>query len=186
MTGYRGVFLIDVNTADLRRLTVQFLKPPPDSGVQSGRIVTDYARQKVGETVALLPISSLLSLLFTGDGTLAVNETSYGSCKLFGAESTLDFGLNTESSQAKKTTDEAAANPPIPEGLELVTRIITPCIFQRNFFANIAWLGWTRYFRTERQTAYRYFQRRRQSSDHYSLWDRRLSLGRSHTLAMGY
>jgi len=56
-TGYRGVLLIDVNTEDLRRLTIQFLKPPPDSGVQSGRIVTDYARQKVGEAVALLPSS---------------------------------------------------------------------------------------------------------------------------------
>jgi hypothetical protein len=133
LTGYRGVFLIDVNTGDLRRLTVQFLKPPPNSGVQSGRIVTDYARQKVGETVALLPSSSLLNLLFTGDGTLAVNETNYGSCKLFGAESTLDFGLNTESGADKKTIEEASAKSSIPEGLELVTRIITPIDVKKSY-----------------------------------------------------
>jgi hypothetical protein len=136
-TAYRGVILIDGNTGDLRRLIVQIAQPPSNSGVLSGRIVIDYARAKVGEVIALLPSSSLLHLLFSGDGSVAVNETNYGSCKLFSAESTLDFGLQSETAGTHQIVDEEPARPQIPEGLELTTKFVTPIDVKQSYAGDL-------------------------------------------------
>jgi hypothetical protein len=57
-TAFEGIFSIDVKTHDLKRLIVDILHPPPESGMQTAQIATDSSRMEVGTATVLLPQTS--------------------------------------------------------------------------------------------------------------------------------
>lgn len=90
LTAYEGSFLIDPHTADLKRLVVDIVHPPPQSEIVGGEITIDYGPQSLDQTTAWLPRSSTLRML-NDRGDLVMNDSDYGQCRHFHSESKVSF-----------------------------------------------------------------------------------------------
>ena len=125
-TGYDGVFWIDANSADLRRLVVRVDHPPQGSHAVKAIVSTDYKRSDVDGKPVILPSRSTLRILLD-TGAVAVNRTQYGTCKKYEAESSIRF--DGDALEQGSAPDDAAISSelgPLPSGLELDTSLETP------------------------------------------------------------
>jgi hypothetical protein len=127
-TAFEGSVFINVQDHDLKRMIVNILNPPPASGLQQGRIVTDYAREQVGDARVLLPQHSTTTLS-TGAADLAVNRTQYTDCKEFAAESAVHFGEFHPASNSATLVEQR----PLPPGLRFAARFLTPIDSEQSF-----------------------------------------------------
>jgi len=110
---YEGFFLVDASTGDLRRLCVELNDFPQNTNLSLGAVATDYGAHTIGDTVAFVPVSSTMRLLFK-QGALAVNAMQYVDCHQFQAESTLHFnGVPEASGGTQKSISERL--PTIPK-----------------------------------------------------------------------
>lgn len=123
-TGYEGSFWIDLQSSDLRRLSVEVNHPPDGSHVTGARVLIDYQRQQIGSANALLPTSSALRMALESGG-LAVNRNEYGNCRQFEAESTVSFE-STPSASAVGEPDREPSLAELPAGLIFDTALTTP------------------------------------------------------------
>jgi hypothetical protein len=132
-TGYEGYFLVDADTADLRRLVVELTQPPADSGVLRGLVVIDYERQAVGGRTGLLPRVSVLRLL-SDSGNLAVNRTTFGACRAFSSTSSLRSDMDPEMlGREAAETDQPEIPSALPAGLKVETVMMNPIDTQTSF-----------------------------------------------------
>lgn len=122
---YRGFFLIDPSTGDLRRLCVELEQFPRGTQISRGAVATDYGPREIADTAAFVPIHSVMRLLFK-EGQLSTNEMRYVDCRQFQAESTLHFNSVPEaaSSAAGKSISEQL--PAIPKNRLLKLALDTP------------------------------------------------------------
>ncbi|HZU27562.1 MAG TPA: hypothetical protein VFA04_18680 [Bryobacteraceae bacterium] len=125
---YEGSFFIDPRTADLKRLIVRVVHPPPDSDIAAGEIVIEYGPQSLGQVTAWLPRTSTMRML-NNRGDLVVNGSDYGQCRKFGAESTISF----DSSKPASSAPQPLPADPLPFGLVLHTAIQTAIDAGRTF-----------------------------------------------------
>jgi hypothetical protein len=88
--GFSGSFDVDANTLDLLRLEVAAEEIPPRLQLQSARDVMRYARQSIGGTEFLLPVSSELTMV-TSNGDESRNRVHFDACRQYSGESVLSF-----------------------------------------------------------------------------------------------
>jgi hypothetical protein len=119
--GYSGSFDVDATTMDLLRLEVVAEEIPPRLQLQEARDEMRYARQAIGGSDFLLPVSSELTMVDV-HGNQSRNRVQFHSCRQYTGESVLSF--------EEAPVVEAAPPPPEPvklvaldEGLDLDLRI---------------------------------------------------------------
>ena len=129
MTAYQGLFLLDPNTAALKRIIVNVPRPPPDVGISALEIAIEYGAQQIGEKTAWLPRASTMRMV-TDTGQLGVNEAEYGPCREYSSESTLSFDVPPPPS---RTGTAEVPKTPVPAGYLVHTRIATELDSARTF-----------------------------------------------------
>ncbi len=88
--GCEGQVVIDVQTLEVLRLTVDSVDLPADSPVGEVHLVLDYVRQKVGDQEFLLPARSV-SWSLTPNGRPQKSESLFTDYQKFSAESGIKF-----------------------------------------------------------------------------------------------
>lgn len=122
---YDGFFLVDVSTGDLRRLCVELKQFPADTQLFQGAVATDYGTQTIADTMASVPLTSTMRLLFK-EGQLAVNNMRYVDCHQFRAESTLHFKPVAEIDEATKSKSISEQLPAIPKNRSVKLALNAP------------------------------------------------------------
>jgi hypothetical protein len=124
--GSEGSYWIDSETLDLVRMdthATDFMSSFPLKSVVS---TVNYARVRIGEQEALLPVEAELHTV-TKEGTESRNLTRYSNCRQYAGQSTISFGEVPEvvapvAAQAKRS-DEG-----LPAGLTLKIRLAADLI----------------------------------------------------------
>jgi hypothetical protein len=91
--GYRGSFLVEPATADLRELDVDVSEFPPSSGVCRVQDRIEYARTKIGDDTFLLPSYSTMDVIYR-NFTESFNETTFSGCREYVGDSTIRFNVD--------------------------------------------------------------------------------------------
>lgn len=122
---YKGFFLVDASSGDLRRLCVELDRFPRNTQISLGAVATDYRPHSIAEALAFVPAASTMRLLFK-EGELEVNEMRYVDCHQFQAESTLRFNEVTEPGTSASAKSISEQLPPIPRIRTLKLALDTP------------------------------------------------------------
>jgi VWFA-related protein len=115
MVAAKGSFWFDPSSLDLVRLEVHGDNIPYDLHLDDAVVRVDYARIHIGDTDALLPKRSELTMTYIS-GDADRNAINFSQCREFRSDSAIDFGKG--SSAAAPSAGEArpaVANPePVP------------------------------------------------------------------------
>jgi hypothetical protein len=111
VVGFSGSFDVDAATLDLLRLEVVAEEIPPRLHLEAARDEMRYARQRIGGSEFLLPVSSELTMIDI-HGNQSRNRVQFHSCRQYSGESVLSF-------EEAPAAEEAAAPPP-PEPVKAV------------------------------------------------------------------
>ena len=122
---YRGFFLVDPSTGDLRRLCVELDQLPNNTPLELGAVATDYAPHSIADVVAFVPVTSTMRLLFK-EGQLSVNDMKYADCHEFQAESTLHFKPVSEGGESTASKSIVQQLRPIPKDRVIKLALNTP------------------------------------------------------------
>jgi hypothetical protein len=95
VTGYRGSFRADPETAELKRLTIVADQFPPDESTCRVEDAMDYRPVKIGNGEFLLPWVANLDVLYA-NGSESMNETRYAECREYAGDSTIRYGDDGE------------------------------------------------------------------------------------------
>jgi hypothetical protein len=120
--GYGGTFLVDPDSAELQRLTVETDEFPPGENVCRVEDTMDYHRVKIGSGDFMLPEVTEMDVLFRNGGA-AVNQTVYTDCRQFAGETTIRFDDADASGAAAPAK---AVLPPLPAGTGLRVALAQP------------------------------------------------------------
>jgi len=126
-TGYRGSFLVDPATAELKQLIIvadQF----PAGEEEACRVedTMDYHRVKIGNGDFPLPEVAKMDVLYNS-GTESVNETHYSDCHEYTGESTIRFDDDTGFAPNAAAPNAAPTPPrPLPPGLRFRIGLASP------------------------------------------------------------
>ncbi len=118
--GYKGSFLADPETADLRELDVQTEEFPPLEGVCRVEDKIQYGQMKIGENSFMLPRTASMDVVYR-NSTESLNETTFSGCREYGVESSISFDVDENGnplSAARK-----AELKPVPPKTHLRVRI---------------------------------------------------------------
>src|SRR6185437_5422700 len=118
--GYKGSFLADPETADLRELDVQTEEFPPSDGVCRVEDKIQYGQMKIGENTFMLPKSASMDVVYR-NATESLNETTFSGCREYGAESTISFDVD-ENGNPRSAAQKAELKP-VPPKTHLHVRI---------------------------------------------------------------
>jgi hypothetical protein len=88
--GFKGSFWFDPATLDLMRLEARADALPVDLNVEDALIRTSYARTHIGNSDALLPKGSELTVTYLSGATYR-DMIAFHGCHEYGSESTIDF-----------------------------------------------------------------------------------------------
>lgn len=122
---YRGFFLIDTSTGDLRRHCIELEQFPKGTELSRAAIATDYASHPITGLAAFAPVASSMRLLFER-GQLSVNNMSYVNCRQFQSESTLSFGSVKQDAPSDKPSRIAEQLPDLPKDRTLKVSLDSP------------------------------------------------------------
>lgn len=121
-TGFDGVFSIDSNSLDLRRLVVDANEMPPETGACEVVTTVDYQRVKVGAGEFLLPIRSSMRMVAM-DATESQTSAIYSGCREYHGEATIRFDDGEAPGDVQGAADPRA---PLPAGLSLSLALTSP------------------------------------------------------------
>jgi hypothetical protein len=123
--GSVGSFWADPVTYDIVRLALQSSDIPPQLMLVESSHSVDYARIKLGEDEFLLP-QTAGSRMIKFSGEESVNRVEFTQCHLYGAESSISFGMQEERLQFATTGASETERKPLPAELDVVTRLVSP------------------------------------------------------------
>jgi len=123
MVGYSGTLWADSSNGDLVRIEMKINEIPPQLPLKAGFKTITYERVPLAESSFLLPKTSEL-ILVEPSGSESRNRTSFTGCRLYTAESTLNFE-DLPASAAPQPARSAA----LPSGIELHLRPVAPVDF---------------------------------------------------------
>jgi hypothetical protein len=112
-------------TYDIVRLALQSSDIPPQLMLVESSHSVDYARIKLGEDEFLLP-QTAGSRMIKFSGEESVNRVEFTQCHLYGAESSISFGMQEERLQFATTGASETERKPLPAELDVVTRLVSP------------------------------------------------------------
>jgi len=121
-TGFSGVFWIDADSLDLRRLKVDANDMPKESDGCEAQTTVEYQKVKVGMGEFLLPLRSSMRMVMT-DATESLNTALYSGCREYHGEAAIRFDT-----PAAGGAVQAAAAPasPLPAGISLSVVLASP------------------------------------------------------------
>ena len=121
-TGFSGVFWIDADLLDLRRLKVDANEMPQETDGCEAETTVEYRKVKVGTGEFLLPLRSSMRMVMT-DATETLNTAVYSGCREYHGEATIRFEAAAVGGEV-----QAAAAPasPLPAGMSLSLALTSP------------------------------------------------------------
>jgi hypothetical protein len=133
LTAYSGTFLLDAGGTDIARLTVRTAELPPASPGCLAISEVDYGRTLIHDRMILIPRETRLRTI-RRDGSETLSVTTYASCREYASKSRM-LADAPESSAGTSAESRPLPPSPLPEGLHLETRIVTP------IDSDTAWAG---------------------------------------------
>jgi hypothetical protein len=120
-TAYNGVFWVDPDSLEIRRLMLDANEMPPETGGCEANTTIEYQAVKVGAGEFLLPVRSSMRMVRM-DGSETRSTAVYSGCRQYRGESTIRFD------DAAAPTDVHAAAPgePLPAGITLSLALASP------------------------------------------------------------
>jgi hypothetical protein len=121
---YDGTFWLDPESLDLRRFTVEAEELPPATSMCRLESALDYQRVHIGDGDVMLPRQGRLTIVMD-DARETSNTTTFGACREYQTESTLNFDVDSD-------VNSAAAKPMVrapvalPIGLPVVLALNAP------------------------------------------------------------
>ena len=124
-TAYSGSVLVDPETADPVRLTLQTAELPEATGSCQTVASLTYGRVKIGDRELLLPTSARQRFI-SRDGRETENTTSFTGCREYSSESTVNFFQEADARPANGAAAGPAIPKSIPGGLRLTFQLTRP------------------------------------------------------------
>ena len=121
---YQGTFLVDAESLDLRRFTVEAAPLPPSTSMCRLESALDYRRVRIGDGDVLLPRQGRLTIVMASARETG-NVTTFGECREYQAESAMRFDSGSEVDGAVPRPVVRAAVP-LPIGLPIVLALAAP------------------------------------------------------------
>ena len=122
--GSAGTFWADPATFDIVRFEAYDTDIPPWLPIAESTHSVDYARTALGESQFLLPRTATTRFVKLS-GEESFNRTEFTQCHLYGAESSINFGMREERPQFATTTASETESRPLPV-FPIITRLVSP------------------------------------------------------------
>uniref|UniRef100_Q01UR7 Uncharacterized protein n=1 Tax=Solibacter usitatus (strain Ellin6076) TaxID=234267 RepID=Q01UR7_SOLUE len=123
--GSSGSFWADPATYDIVRLEFQATEIPPFLPLAESSHSVEYQRTKLGENEFLLPRTASTRMIRL-DGEESLNRMEFSQCHLYGAESSISFGMKEEVPRFATTMASETELKPLQSELEITTRLSRP------------------------------------------------------------
>lgn len=124
-SAYSGLVLVDSETADPVRLSIQSEELPRATETCQTRARLDYSRVKLGTRELLLPQQTTQRFISeTGEET--ENITTFSSCREYSTESTISFFGDDAAAGEGATENASGARATVPGGLLFRTTLLAP------------------------------------------------------------
>jgi len=114
-TAFSGVFWIDSDSLELRRLMVDANEMPPETGGCEAETTVEYQKVPVGTGEFLLPVRSSMRVVVM-DATETRTTAVYSGCREYHGEATIRFDT---AALGREVQGAAASTDPFPAGLSL-------------------------------------------------------------------
>lgn len=132
-SAFEGTALLDSETGDIIRLTVNVPNPPEGSGLRAIHSTLEYGLQHATGQQAWLPVRSDTRMVHD-NRAVSINRTEFSACRIFGSESKLDFDEGQQAS--------AAAASPHPKTLvPLPARLVVHTVFRTRIDPAVSFTG---------------------------------------------
>lgn len=125
--GMKGSFWADPKLFDILRLEMRADEIPPSLPISESVTVIHYARMRLGEREATMPVSGDYRLTRIS-GEESHNVMEFTHCRLFGAESSINFGAPAQGGArpAEVVAPESSVERDLPSGLAVTIRLAAP------------------------------------------------------------
>jgi VWFA-related protein len=124
MVAAKGSFWFDPASLDLVRLEIRGEDIPYDLHLDDAVVRVDYARTHIGDSDALLPKRSELTLTYIS-GDADRNVIDFSQCREYRTDSAIDFGKG--SNLPARAVEQSLGNPePLPAVTPAVTEVLAP------------------------------------------------------------
>ncbi len=133
-TAYSGTFRLDADSTDIASLTVRTAELPPASNACQAISEVDYGRALIHDRMILVPRETRLHAI-NPDGTQTRSVSTYANCREYASKSRMLFQAPPSGAEAGGEASAGAPPNPLPEGVHLDTRIVTP------IDSDTAWAG---------------------------------------------
>lgn len=123
--GLHGSFWADPQTYDVARLELHADNIPPTLPVSEMTTRIDYARTRLSNDLLVLLPESAESRLVKQSGEISDNRVEFTHCRVFGAESTIDFNAPDTPGPAPRFGTAAVDDTlrPLPAGLQVEVKL---------------------------------------------------------------
>ncbi len=126
--GLHGSFWADPQTYDVTRLELHADEIPPSLPLEEEAISIRYGRARLGGSVDVLLPQAAEFLLVKSSGEVDHNRMEFTHCRVFGAESSIDFSATGSEAPAPRfgvsTVDDTLR--PLPAGLQIEVKLTSP------------------------------------------------------------
>lgn len=123
--GLRGSYWVDTQTYDVVRLELNADEFPPTLPVTEVTTSINYARTRLGDDLAVLLPETADIRLVKYSGEISHNRVQFTHCRVFGAESTIDFNPSDSVDQIPgfgvASLDDTLR--PLPGGLQIAVKL---------------------------------------------------------------
>jgi len=99
--GLKGSFWVDPQTYDVTRLELNADAIPPSLPISRLNMSVNYGRTLLTNQVTVLLPETADVQLVKNSGEISHDQVAFTQCRVFGAESTIDFNATTEGQQAR-------------------------------------------------------------------------------------
>jgi hypothetical protein len=121
-TAFSGVFWIDSDSLEIRRLRVDANEMPPETGGCEATTTVEYQAVQVGAGEFLLPVRSSMRMVRM-DGTETRTTAVYSGCREYRGEATIRFD---DAAAPSDVPAAAAPASPLPAGISFSLALTSP------------------------------------------------------------
>ena len=125
-TAFNGVFWVDPDSLEIRRLMLDANEMPPETGGCEAITTIDYQAVKVGADDFVLPIRSSMRMVRM-DGSETRTSAVYSGCRQYHGESSIRFDDSAAPAEIRPAAAPGAAPAaPLPAGITLSLALAAP------------------------------------------------------------
>jgi len=124
-TAYGGRFLVDPETEDVVRMSVQTAELPPATNQCMLETDMDFGIAQIGDAPVLLPTHARQRFVYQ-DGEETENTTTFANCREYRGESTITFEGEPAAAAPGKAGSAPARPASVPAGLPFTLELTAP------------------------------------------------------------